>query len=260
MEKHLNEQRYDSYIQNKSIVWSNKFIWNGIDGRSPKCAISIINYAKETGALDNILVNKANDMYNVIDRLSNDYCQWIIGKDQSYTSEELNCLRYFFIGSLGEFFFTHYINEVKCMLIKKKSTDKCVERYDFKYVCPRLNNETDFGVDLTGMVSNRDKYYPCVLQVKFWNPYNHRNITNAIAQSAHSDGICNGFINDDDDKNIVICWLGNTSNVSKWLEENKKLYSHIIYIDSIALNYSINEKMPDFWKSLNNEFAQIKNF
>ena len=144
------------------------------------------------------------------------------------------------------------------MLIPNIKNGK-LERYDFKHICPRLLKEQDFGIDLTGMLSYNNKYYPVALQVKFWNPMINNPITNEIAQKAHSDAICNNFINQNDNKNIVICWLGNTKKVSKYLTLNDKLYEHIIFIDMHVLDNCINDNMPNFWDTFLYKLINIKN-
>ena len=142
------------------------------------------------------------------------------------------------------------------MLIPNIKNGK-LERYDFKHICPRLLKEQDFGIDLTGMLSYNNKYYPVALQVKFWNPMTDNPITNEIAQKAHSDAICNNFINQNDNKNIVICWLGNTKKVSKYLTLNDKLYEQDVRDCRIQLNLFLNKVDSNGLESIDDQELEL---
>ena len=160
--------------------------------------------------------------------------------------------------ALGEFFFTVLMQNVKTILIKNINTNK-LERFDFDYVCPRLVNEIDYGVDLTGMVSRNNSWYNCAIQVKFWNPFTDNMITNTIVSGVDSDACRNHFINPEDNYNIFICWLGTDKNVSRYLKANKLLYKHLVFIDMDVLNINVNNKLPQFWIILNDNIKSIKN-
>ena len=254
-----NIERYTQFENNKNSIWLDRFTWQGLDGRSPKNKVSIVNFQKDTQEFNKLsLVVDAKCFLNAINKLADKYKSWCNTRNV-YTEEELESMRNFFIGAIGEYFFTFLIGNLKCLLIKNHKTGK-LERYDFDNVCPRLKGEFDYGVDLTGMVQHNAKYYPCAIQVKFWNPMSDNSITNKIAQSAHSDAICNEFIETNGSKDIFVCWLGNTRNVSKYLVENEKLYKHIGFIDMSALDNSVNENMPNFWNLLYSELQNISVF
>lgn len=252
-----NEERFIEYRNNYSNIWLDHFIWKGLTGLYPQPHISIVNFANETDVFSNISkLHNVNDLFNTVTKLSDTYVNWCNTKD-NFTKDEKIKIKDFFIGALGEYFFTYVLDELKCMLVPNIKNGK-FERYDFKYICPRLLKEQDFGIDLTGMLSYNNKYYPVALQVKFWNPMTDTPITNEIAQKAHSDAICNNFINQNDNKNIVICWLGNTKKVSKYLILNNKLYEHIIFIDMHVLDNCINDNMPNFWDTFLYKLINIK--
>lgn len=254
-----NSERYSKYIQEKKEIWLDHSTWKGLDGESPKNRISIVNYEKETNSFKNMkLCSNAKELFSVVNNMSKSYIKWCQTKN-IYTEEELEYLKKFFIGFIGEYFFTFLINTVKCMIIPNLKTGK-VERFDFTDVCPRLKEEDDYGVDLTGMVSYNNKYYPCVFQVKFWNPYKDKLMTVGVAEKAFADGILNNYINRDDNKNVIVCWLGDTRNISKYLVKYEKLYKHVAFIDMKALDNSINNMMPNFWINLHNELSNISVF
>lgn len=251
-----NIDRYNTYINNYKQTWLARFTWNGLYGYTPKNKISIVNFQKQTNALDNINASNANELFKQTTNIANLYVNWCKTKG-NYNDEEITDLYNFFVGAIGEYFFNYLLNIVKCMLVPNLNTGK-LERFDFDNICPRLIDEEDYGVDLTGMVTNEGKYYPCALQVKFWNPFSDTPFTNKIAQSVHSDAILNDFINSADKNNIIICWLGQTNNVSQYLKANQKLYKHIVFIDMKALDNSINNVMPNFWKNFQNELSIIR--
>lgn len=253
-----NIQRFNDYISNYNQTWLIRFTWNGLFNDSPQNAISIIKFAKETNIFDNIPTFKnVKDFYKYIKKTANEYVSWCKTKD-IYTDDECKDLNNFFTGALGEFFFTVFMQNVKTLLIKNINTNK-LERFDFDYVCPRLVNEIDYGVDLTGMVSRNNSWYNCAIQVKFWNPFTDNMITNTIVSGVDSDACRNHFINPEDNYNIFICWLGTDKNVSRYLKANKLLYKHLVFIDMDVLNINVNNKLPQFWMILNDNIKNIKN-
>lgn len=256
-----NTDRYNTFIKDQNNIWLDRFTWKGTDNRFPKAKISIPIFLKENNVFTSMDdIHNVKSLYNYINKVSNTYIKWCKTKN-IYEDDEINSLKNFFKGSLGEYFFTFFINNISCMLIKNPKSNK-IDRYDFNMhnICPRLLSELDYGVDLTGSVSYKDKSYDCVFQVKFWNPDNDIIITNAIAQAAYSDGILNNFISNEQNKNIFICWLGDTNKVSKYLIANELLYKHIVFIDMKVLDYSINNLNPDFWDKLKEEFIKIETF
>lgn len=252
------QERYKQYVTNSYDTWLDRFTWNGLYNDMPQNAISIVNFEKQTHSFQNMpVMDSANSFYKVVSKMAQKYVDWCKTKD-TYNEEECGDLRNFFMGCVGEYFFMVLLQDVKCLLIKNNAGN--LERFDFDNVCPRLVGEDDYGVDLTGMVSRKNDYYNCAIQVKFWNPYIDTMFTNKIAAGVHSDAICNGFIDNEQNKNLVVCWLGDTRRVSKYLKANQKLYKHIVFIDKDALDKSINHTMPQFWMNLHTKLANIELF
>lgn len=259
MEVSLMQQRFANYANNIKDNWLDRFTWKGLYGDTPKNSISIVNFAKQTNAFENIEdFYNANDFHRIVVKLSKLYIKWIQAKDNSYSDEELINLKNFFLGAIGEYFFMILLDTLKRFIITGK--DGKLQLFDFNYIAPRLKNELDYGVDLTGVISHGMSTSKCAIQVKFWDPNIDTPITNKIAQSIHSDAICNNFIDNNENDNIVICWLGDTKNVSKYLYANKALYKHIVFIDNKVLDDSINNQNIIFWQHLKNNLADIKNF
>lgn len=256
----LMENRFNQYLNDYKNCWLDRFTWKGIFGDTPKHSISIVNFAKQTTFLDNIpIVSNVINFHKKINNLSDQYIKWVISIDNSYTQEELEDIKNFFLGAIGEYFFVFLLTENKRILIKTATNSK-LQNYDFNYIAPRLKGEYDVGVDLTGVISYGQELHNCALQVKFWNPFIDTPITNKIIQGIHSDAICNNFIDNNENNNIIVCWLGNTQNVSKYLIANKLLYKHIIFIDNNALDNSINYQNKLFWMKLNDALKDIKTF
>lgn len=253
-----NIERYKTYISDISNVWKYRFTWNDVDGLNPQNAVSIVKFVKETNVFDTYAIpNNSNDFYKYICKISNYYADWTCTK-VSYTDEEKHCIKDFFKGAIGEYFFMTLFEKTVCLEILDEHT-KRLKRYDFDNIAPRLIDELDYGVDLTGMVSHDNVYYNCAIQVKFWNPESYYNITTAIAQSAHSDAIDNNFIKQEDNKNIIICWLGTPKNISLYLKRNAKLYRHLLFVDNTVLDRVVNNKIPQFWTYLWEKLKNIKN-
>ena len=247
MESNNTKARYEKYLANENKIWFNKFIWQGLDGESSYPTLSIPRFIKETKHIEVLKgINNAKKFNTKIDTLAKKYVAWAKEKDNTITTDEENSLFNFFKGVFGEFFFFHFLTDVRTILGYDKYEENKGVVSAFNYVAPRLLDETDYGVDFTADLNGQS----VAIQCKFWNPYIKDSIiTNQIAQGVHSDAIVNGFINEEESNNIVICWLGSTKEVSKHLKRNKKLYRHIVFIDDTALTHTINEKNPVFWEN-----------
>lgn len=252
------QQRYKDYISQEKETWRDKFTWKGLYGDTPKYSITIVEFANETGAFDNIVRYKnAKAFRKSMEGVAEEYTRWVLSKG-IYSQDELSDIRDFFMGAMGEYFFMGMLAKVKCFLVKNETNGRIV-RYDLDYVAPRLIGEMDFGVDLTGRISKGKKSYNCAIQVKFWNPSTNCKITEKIASSAFTDGVINNFIKPKEESNIVICWLGDTSKVSRYLRQNEALYKHIVFIDNDVIDRSVNGAMCDFWDWMYDNIKDIKN-
>ena len=239
--------RYEKYLANEKKIWFDKFIWKGLGGDSSYPKLSIPRFIKDTNHIEILKgVNSAKKLNTKVETLAKKYIAWVNNVDNNITNDEEVSLCNFFKGVIGEFFFFNFLTDVRTILGYDKYEDKKGVVSAFNYVAPRLLDETDYGVDFTADLNGQS----VAIQCKFWNPnIKDSIITNQIAQGIHSDAIVNGFINEDESNNIVVCWLGTTKEVSKHLKQNKKLYRHIVFIDDVTLTYTINEKNPVFWEN-----------
>ena len=242
--------RYNTFKSNESKTWENKLVWAGLYGNAPKVSISISRFNKETHLLDEFKgVDCVDDFYKKAKSLADKYVKWVKNYDDIYNNTEYHDMLNFFIGGMGEFFFTYLLNEGR-LLIEKNGRIKV---YDFDYVAPLLPGEKDFGIDLTGVVDGRN----CVMQVKFWNPFSDEVLTTDILQKAYAEGVLNEHINPTEKENVVICWLGNEEKISAHLRDNKKLQEHIIFVDKKVLSRSADKKNPVFWESLTDRLSTL---
>ena len=246
-----NKERFEKF--NKKNNWKDHFVWHGIYGDSLYNSISINKFAQLTGKLNGITFKNTLDFYKKMKELSCEYSNWCKTIINKLSDEELDNLKLFFIGAIGEYFFVNLFNHKNTLIIKDKK-----KAYTFYNICPRLTGDTDFGVDLTGIVSPSDGgSYDCAIQVKFWSPFaNESVITNHIAQAVHSDAIENEMINNNDNDNIFICWLGDMDHVSRWLSKNK-MSRHIVFIDRLVLRQNIDGDI-EFWNQISKEISNIK--
>lgn len=242
--------RYDIFEKNENEAWENKLVWGGLYGNAPKVSISISRFNKETHLLSEFKgVDCVDDFYKKAKSLAKKYIKWVKDYDNIYNDIEYHDMENFFIGGMGEFFFTCLLNEGR-LLIEKNGRIKV---YDFDYVAPLLPGEKDFGIDLTGVVDGRN----CVMQVKFWNPFSDEILTTDILQKAYAEGVLNEHINPTEKENVVICWLGNEEKISVHLRDNKKLQEHIIFVDKKALSLSADKKNPVFWENLTSKLSTL---
>ena len=245
-----NIERYNKF-SSTSFSWDDRFTWKGIYGDKIISSLSIIMYNNETSNLKNLSFNNTLSFYNQMKAESVRYADWCKTKKPQLSQYELEKLVMFFLGCIGEFFFYELFNHKNQLIIADKN-----KAYTFYDICPRLSNEYDFGVDLTGRVSVLDKSYDCVFQVKFWNPFSEVSfIDNHIAQAVHSDAIVNDMINMSDIDNIFICWLGTKDNVSSWLSKNN-LNKHIVFIDKKVLKDNIDGDSI-FWQKIYQDISNI---
>lgn len=248
--------RYETFKENEFETWKYRFTWRGLYGDKAYYAVNVLRFFKENPDLLEVLrgVRNVRTFREKLTKLAKEYVKWA-NKIEPHTDDELNDLKKFFIGGIGEFFFTGLFNDVKAILKVENGVEY---RYDFNYTAPRLIGEDDWGVDLTSIVSDIHGDRNCVVQVKFWNPYIKSTIDMDIAASAFTDGVLNNFINPEEEKNIVICWLGDEEKeVSTFLKKNKCLYKHVIFIGKQSLNLTINEKNGIFWDSLVDKLHEL---
>lgn len=245
--KLLNNMNKDRFIKFQSSVentWIKRMTWNGLYNNESWSTINVTKFLKEVKPFEGTTFSNINDFWKFINNIKIDYVKWcqdIEGLDD----KEIEALQKFFIGCIGEYFFVTLFKEQNTLFINNKL-------YRFDYVCPRLDDEKDYGVDLTGVVSNstENKSYKCALQVKFWNPFNKDfEMTYDILSRVFTDAILNDFIDKNENGNIFVCWLNDDKNVSKALRQSP-IWDHIIFIGKKELNDNINGKFPEFWNIL----------
>ena len=241
------EQRYNAFKNDENAVWKYRFTWRGLYGDKGYHAINIFKFFKETDCQEALRdIKNVNTFYKKVSDLAEKYSKWCFGKEY-HAEEELSDIRDFFVGAIGEFFFVYLLNNVSVISVIGNEGKK----YDFNFVSPLLKGEKDWGVDMTGVVSDTDGDRNCVMQVKFWNPYLPKKIQLDTVQKAFAEGILNNFIYSNEYHNVVICWLGDEEkSVSRFLKENELLSKHVILIGKKTLNETINERNGIFWKSI----------
>ena len=238
--------KHKEFIENEFETWKSRFTWCGADGRTPKHTTTIFKFFAETDVLKNIArVCNTTNLYEQLCTMSELYIEWVMSKGRPYKKKEYEDMRKFFIGALGEFFFVELLNEVRCLYIYNTST-KVFDRFDFHYVSPNLTTINDFGIDLTGVANDT----PCVFQVKFWNPFGKYAVSMDVFQKADSEGTRNGYIKQEDDNNIFLCWLGGESCGERIIKENKVYKNKIVVIGKMSLDASVNERNKLFWDGL----------
>lgn len=244
----MNKERYNQFISNPS--WFERFTWTGLFNNERRPDLNVINFLKEVKPFENININDVNKFWSLLNKTGEEYSKWCKNIDVVLSDEKLYALKLFFIGCIGEYFFVTLFEKHNTLYINKKL-------YTFNYVCPRLCGESDYGVDLTGIVSPySDKSIECALQVKFWNPYNNdAQMTYDILSRVYTDAIVNDFINKEETENVFVCWLNDDKQVSKALK-NSPIWKNIVFIDKKVLNNNINEKIPAFWDML---FEKLNN-
>ena len=247
----LTEYYYDLYSNNKKSVWKKRLTWNGLYGDAPQNAINIIKYLKESKTDFLVKLSETRnvkDLRKIVEKESIQYVKWSLSIEPHYSDVEQVKIKDFFIGAIGEVFFICLLSTIGNLRIGNKAVY-------FNKVAP-LTLDNDNGVDGTCIYSVDDKEVSCALQIKFWNPYIDNQITMQIAQGVHSEALNIDAIDNNENKNIIICWLGTDKNVSRYLKSNEKLWQRLIFIDMNTLDRNINDQVPFFWREKLPDFLE----
>lgn len=211
-------------------------------------ATSIITFFKEQSVADAFTdITSCKSLFGKVNNISKQYAKWAVENSQklgdklNFTVNDIESLKNFFKGFIGEYFFMEIIlrrSHTSLIVENRRNSTKYLMEY--YHVIP---TEEDFGID--GLCINRNGDN-CVIQVKFWNDVLNDTLKLAVMQKAYCEGVVHKYIDPYADNNVIICWLGNNSKVSPFLKKDKDLNSHIVFVDSTALGKTIdNNKM--FW-------------
>lgn len=240
-----NKDRYTKFKADEIAIWKNRFIFRSSTNDMAFNSISLVKYLSEQKPFASCTtIRNVNDFWKLVQKSANDYREWCYNINPDLSDKTLGELKYFFIGCIGEYFFCKLFEIKNTLYIKQNK-----KIYTFSYVCPRLIDEKDYGVDLTGTVAtNENKCWDCAFQVKFWNPYcKDFEMTYGILSKTSTDAIWNDFIDKNDKENIFVCWLNNTDTcVSKALRKSP-IWDNLVFIDKKVLNDNINNKVPQIW-------------
>ena len=228
--------------------WNARFVWHGIDGNEYWGSISVTNFIAEMTE-NNIaleLFSPARDFEDLLGKVVKDaeaYVQWCT-KYETFNTLQQDSLRNFFMGAIGELFFTFFLTERKRIYIESQA-----RIFDFHDVVPRSVTANDYGVDMTGKVTIDNTIQDCVFQSKFWS---HKAgmpmppMTYEIAAKAYCDGMLSCGMDPAADSNIFICWTGSMDRVSVWLKKSP-LYPKLVFIDKDVVDQ--NTADPLFWQA-----------
>ena len=245
----MNKDRYNKFCENPS--WFKRFIWTGEFNNSQRPDLNVMTFLKDKKPFYGVVVNNINDFWKITKKICKQYAEWCKSIDVMLSDKELELLEEFFKGCIGEYFFVLLFRHQNTLYINNKL-------YHFYNICPRLEDEDDYGVDLTGTVStNTDEQWDCVFQVKFWNPYNgNYQMTYDILSRVCTDAVWNNMIDKNHLENVFICWLNDDSQVSKALRKSP-IWNNLIFIGKKVLNDNINNQIPEFWNIIINELNNI---
>ena len=249
-------ENYNSFVENKVETWKARFTWRGLTGKDPKYTTGLDKFFIETGILSEIKVPKNSaEVFAFAESLATSYVEWVKGKGTKYSNKEYEDMKDFCKGAIGEFFFVELLSEVKCLMVPTGDDGREFVRYDFNYVSPLLKGDKDFGVDLMGVAND----VPCVLQVKFWNPFGKEKISIDLYQKAISEGIIRyRCINPDDNHNVFLCWLGAEKKAYIPISSAKEYKDKIVAIGFTTLEASINNRNSIFWNGFVKHLSEIK--
>lgn len=239
----ITQDLYDKYLLNKKEIWKNHFTWNGLFGGTPKNTINLTKYFYRNKSFFEGMSNVKNviSYRNFLKKEVKNYIAWVSLIEPTYTDEEKDDISRFFVGTMGEVFFFCLLQS-KVTFVMNKAT------YTFRNVAPILYN--DFGVDGTCSYSNsiENKEIECAIQVKFWEPFADVKLPLKVVQGTYGQAVADTIIDPKENRNVLICWLGDDSKVSRFIEKDTSIEKHLIFMDMKVLDSNINDKVPFFWK------------
>ena len=246
-----NSERYLKFCNNPK--WTTRAVWRGKYGTDMFVNISICRWNEDTKCLHNLSFNNTMDYYKQMKKLAEQYANWCALKNPKLTDEEKEYLMFHFVGFIGEFFFVTLFEIKNQLIVRTKNMT-----YTFYDVCPLDAVSEDFGVDLTGRVtkSNSSESADCVFQVKFWHPFSKKKIDMGICMKLWGQATLEEMINHNDNDNLFICWLGDITNVSMWVNRYEKLSKHIVYIDKQVLKDNVDND-PIFWEKFAEKIEKL---
>lgn len=232
-----------------SNAWNTRFMWS----TSKKTLVhssSISDFFKTLDVVSTFSgVGDTMDYYNRVIKLVEPYLDFIVRNaessgEYSYSDKELEDARNFFIGAMGEYFFIEIVMNKGKIEFRTKVDNRTVNKIFYNAT---LAPNPDFGID--GVC--QDEYGKnCVVQVKFWNPWDKNiKLTHDVAQAFVGRGLLEKITDVDSDKNSILCWIGDDSKVSSWIKKDKLLDNKLLFIDRHVLKNSIpNGQDSMFWK------------
>jgi hypothetical protein len=228
--------------------WKARFVWHGMDGNEYWGSISVTDFIAEMtdNSIALELFSPARDFEDLFDKTEKGatmYVQWC-AKYETLNALQQDSLRNFFMGAIGELFFTFFFAERKRIYVESQS-----RIFDFHDIVPRPVTASDYGVDMTGKVTVDNTVYNCVFQSKFWS---HKAgmpmlpMTYEIAAKAYCDGVLSCGLDPVADRSIFICWTGSMDRVSVWLKKSP-VYPKLVFIDRDVVNQNTSD--PVFWQA-----------
>ena len=256
MQKHVDKivKMRGDYLSNKDKSLTRRLTWAGLGGKNPKHTTTIARFNSETNAFSTafIGVEDSASFFKKAAEMSNVYVDWVKSKNKGYSELEYGDMRNFFVGALGELFFEFIMENVKCVFAPDRGKD--YRRYDFNLVSPEKERK-DFGVDFYALVNDT----PSVIQVKFWNPFNKKNIVGIdIIEKAHAQGVARDIIDNSEKGNVIICTLGSEESIFSSLKRVPEYRDKVVVVGRNALAATVDNRLAlTFWSKFFNFLASF---
>lgn len=250
-------KKYNEYKENKKETWKKRFTWQGLNGREPKHTTSILRFNDETNAFEKIGndVCTSNKFFEEVSKIADEYVGWVNTKEHEYNERELEDMRNFFVGAIGEWFYYKFVTCIRNVLTLNENGESYL--YYFSHVSPTLVSGRDAGVDFTSFAND----VSCAMQVKFWNPFDTKRKVDAftMCQKAYADGVIHGFVDASENNTVFVCWLGDESAIYNKLGNDKAWKNKVVVLGKKCLDMNINNKCKNtFWKKLKNGLCGLK--
>lgn len=238
------EKKYAEFKKNEAKIWQNKMIWQ--NSKNVFNSGSIDKFIGEVNPFTpDTIVNTVDDFFTFIDNIiCPTYIKWAKEQNGNYKENDYIDMGNFCKGFFGEYF-CYRIAEDTTTLFSQN------ELYRIRCMSPNLYNEDDNGIDFTAIINDE----PSVIQVKWWNKFEDKNLSNKIFQSLGYEGATGGYITLTENlkKNMYFIWPNNEKKVYDIINKNPRTKGRVVVWGKETWDFSINGRDKLFWENLWNK-------
>lgn len=232
--------KYLKFKQNEKAVWFDRMVWNGHNGLFNLGSFD--KFIASERPFDGLEVINVDDYFKEVSKCAEKYRKWAFSVDNTYKDDDYKDMEQSFKGFMGEWF-CYRIAEDCTRIVTKDST------FVIREMAPNLLGERDNGIDFTATIDD----IPCVVQVKWWNPFIANQFPNQeIFQKLGYEGATAGYIDlgESVQRNMCFMWLDDEDKATMSIDRNPRLKGRVAVFGRNAWDFSINGRDRIFWEGV----------